>query len=149
MKNPLNIGKHILRFRAPIGITLAAITIFMGYWATKVQIGTRFVDFFPSYHHYILLNNKYSRSFGGAESLQIMVRVKNGDIFDRTTLLKIQELNHEMDSLPGVNHEEVFSLASAGAIRAHVQAHALAETPALLDAMRRGELLGRAVITFC
>jgi propanol-preferring alcohol dehydrogenase len=45
--------------------------------------------------------------------------------------------------------EEVFSLASAGAIRAHVQTHALAETPALLDAMRRGELLGRAVITFC
>jgi propanol-preferring alcohol dehydrogenase len=45
--------------------------------------------------------------------------------------------------------EEVFSLASAGTIRAHVQTHALAETPTLLDAMRRGELLGRAVISFC
>jgi uncharacterized protein len=112
MKNSFNIGKLILRFRAPIGILLVAITIFMGYWATRVQIGTRFVDFFPSYHHYVLLNNKYARSFGGAESLQIMVRVKNGDIFNRETLLKIQELNHEMDSLPGVNHEEVFSLAS-------------------------------------
>jgi uncharacterized protein len=112
MKNSFNIGKHILRFRAPIGIILVAITIFMGYWATQVQIGTRFVDFFPSYHHYILLNGKYARSFGGAESLQIMVRVKQGDIFNRATLLKIQELNHEMDSLPGVNHEEVFSLAS-------------------------------------
>ena len=107
-----NIGKIILRFRAPIGIALVAITIFMGYWATRVQIGTRFVDFFPSYHHYVLLNNKYARSFGGAESLQIMVRVKQGDIFNRQTLQKIQELNHEMDSLPGVNHEEVFSLAS-------------------------------------
>src|SRR5579875_3382521 len=112
MKNSFNIGKTILRFRAPIGSILVAITIFMGYWASKVQIGTRFVDFFPSYHHYVLLNNKYARSFGGVESLQIMLRVKHGDIFNRKTLLKIQELNREMDSLPGVNHEEVFSLAS-------------------------------------
>src|SRR5215469_13174563 len=112
MKNSFNIGRIILRFRAPIGIFLVAGTIFMAYWSTRVQIGTRFVDFFPSYHHYVLLNNKYARSFGGAESLQIMVRVKHGDIFNRKTLLKIQELNHEMDSLPGVNHEEVFSLAS-------------------------------------
>jgi uncharacterized protein len=112
MTNSFNIGRIILRFRAPIGVALVAITIFMGYWASRVQIGTRFVDFFPSYHHYVLLNNKYARSFGGAETLQIMVRVKNGDIFNRETLLKIQQLNHEMDSLPGVNHEEVFSLAS-------------------------------------
>ncbi|MBV8054252.1 MAG: MMPL family transporter [Deltaproteobacteria bacterium] len=112
MKNSFNIGKTILRFRAPIGIFLVAVTIFMAYWATRVQIGTRFVDFFPSYHHYILLNSKYARSFGGAEGLQIMVRVKQGNIFNRATLLKIQELNREMDSLPGVNHEEVFSLAS-------------------------------------
>ena len=112
MKTSFNFGKIILRFRAPIGLILVAVTIFMAYWATRVQIGTRFVDFFPSYHHYVLLNNKYARSFGGAESLQIMVRVKHGDIFNRETLLKIQQLNHEMDSLPGVNHEEVFSLAS-------------------------------------
>jgi hypothetical protein len=51
MKHSFNVGKIILRFRAPIGITLMAITLFMAYWASKVQIGTRFVDFFPSYHH--------------------------------------------------------------------------------------------------
>ncbi len=112
MKNSFNFGKTVLRFRAPIGIVLASITLFMVYAASKVEIGTRFVDFFPSYHSYILLNNKYTRSFGGAETLQIMLRVKHGDIFNRQTLLKIQELNHEMDSLTGVNHEEVFSLAS-------------------------------------
>src|SRR5215470_8459924 len=100
MKHSFNIGNMILRFRAPIGIILVAITIIMGYFATRVQIGTRFVDFFPSYHHYVLLNNKYARSFGGAESLQIMIRVKNGDIFNRKMLLKLQQLNHEMDSLP-------------------------------------------------
>jgi propanol-preferring alcohol dehydrogenase len=43
---------------------------------------------------------------------------------------------------------EVFDLARSGAIRAHVQTHPLEETPALLESMHRGEILGRAVIAF-
>jgi propanol-preferring alcohol dehydrogenase len=42
----------------------------------------------------------------------------------------------------------VFALAGQGILRAHVHTHALDETPVLLDSMRRGELSGRAVITF-
>jgi alcohol dehydrogenase, propanol-preferring len=43
---------------------------------------------------------------------------------------------------------EVFELARSGAIRAHVHTHALEETPAVLESMRRGEILGRAVIAW-
>src|SRR5713101_3320267 len=107
-----NIGKTILRFRAPIGLLLSTVTAIMVFASMHVQVGTRFVDLFPSYHPYIQLNEKYQRSFGGAETLAIMVRVKNGDIFNATTLKKIQGLNQAMDSLPGVNHEEVLSLGS-------------------------------------
>jgi len=64
--SPNSIGSLILRFRAPIGIVLMSVTLFMIYASSKVQVGTRFVDFFPSYHPYILLNGKYQRSFGGA-----------------------------------------------------------------------------------
>ena len=44
---------------------------------------------------------------------------------------------------------EVFELASAGAIRARVEMHELGETPAVLESLRRGEIVGRAVIGFC
>jgi propanol-preferring alcohol dehydrogenase len=44
--------------------------------------------------------------------------------------------------------EEVFALAVEGAIRPHSHTHALAETPDLLEQMRRGELMGRAVIAW-
>jgi alcohol dehydrogenase, propanol-preferring len=44
--------------------------------------------------------------------------------------------------------EEVFRLADTSNVRPHVQTHALEEVPALLETMRRGELTGRAVITF-
>jgi predicted RND superfamily exporter protein len=107
-----NIGRIILRLRAPIGLLLCTVSVIMVYMSTRVQINTRFVDFFPSYHPYIGLDEQYQRSFGGAETLAIMLRVKHGDIFNPVTLKKIQGLNTAMDSLPGVNHEEVFSLAS-------------------------------------
>jgi propanol-preferring alcohol dehydrogenase len=43
---------------------------------------------------------------------------------------------------------EVFKLASAGVIRAQVEMHALGETRAVLESLRRGEIAGRAVIVF-
>jgi predicted RND superfamily exporter protein len=130
MRDPaFNIGKLILRLRAPIGILLASVTLFMIYASSRVQVGTRFVDFFPSYHKYILLNEKYQRSFGGAETLAIMLRVEHGDIFNPTTLKKIQDLTTEMDKLPGVNHEEVFSLASFRVNYVEAQSGALISKP--------------------
>ena len=44
--------------------------------------------------------------------------------------------------------DEVFRLAQSGVGRAHIEKHALAEAPALFERMRRGEILGRAVVEF-
>jgi propanol-preferring alcohol dehydrogenase len=43
---------------------------------------------------------------------------------------------------------DVFALARTGAIRAHVELHGLAEAPAVLERIGRGEVMGRAVIVF-
>src|SRR5436190_1372655 len=40
----------------------------------------------------------------------------------------------------------VFELAAQGVLKPHVHTHGLAEAPALLDQLRRGELPGRAVV---
>jgi propanol-preferring alcohol dehydrogenase len=44
--------------------------------------------------------------------------------------------------------EEVFRLAAAGVVHAHIEHHALEDAPGLFERLRRGELLGRAVISF-
>jgi propanol-preferring alcohol dehydrogenase len=44
--------------------------------------------------------------------------------------------------------EEVFRLAATGAVRPHIERHALDEAPELFEKMQRGELAGRAVIEF-
>jgi propanol-preferring alcohol dehydrogenase len=44
--------------------------------------------------------------------------------------------------------ETVFQLAASGIGRPHIETHALDEVPAVLDRMRRGDILGRAVVAF-
>src|SRR5215470_8781023 len=111
-KNELGIGRSILQFRVPIGLILIAVTVFMGYWAARVRIATRFENFFPSNHPNTLLYRQYHNHYGGAQTLALMLRVKQGDIFNYATLQKIQDITRTVNILPGVDHNEVFSLAS-------------------------------------
>jgi propanol-preferring alcohol dehydrogenase len=46
------------------------------------------------------------------------------------------------------NLEDVFRLTAAGVVRPHVETHAIEVAPSLFEKLRRGELTGRAVITF-
>ncbi|HEY1851079.1 MAG TPA: MMPL family transporter [Candidatus Binataceae bacterium] len=109
---PWGLGKYILQFRAPIGLVLIAITAFMGYWAANVRIATSFENFFPSNHQNTLLYRKFQHQYGGAQSLYVMLRVKQGDIYNVKTLTKIQDITNDVNILPGVDHNQVFSLAS-------------------------------------
>lgn len=106
-----NIGEIVLRFRAFIGTLLIVATLFMAFAASKVDISTRFIDFFPADHHNVILSKQFHQ-YGGAQTLVLMLQVKHGDIFNLATLRKIQEISKEVDWLPGVNHQEVFSLSS-------------------------------------
>src|SRR5579859_7655177 len=109
--NVKGIGEVVVRFRAAIGAMLIAATLVMAYFAAQVNISTRFIDFFPAEHHNVILSERFHQ-FGGAQTLVLMLQVKKGDIFNLPTLRKVQEISKEVDWLPGVNHQEVFSLSS-------------------------------------
>jgi len=106
-----NIGEIVLRFRREIGAVLIAATLSMAFAAARMNISTRFIDFFPAEHNNVILARRFYR-FGGAQTLVLMLQVKQGDIFNLDTLRKIQKITGEVDWLLGVNHQEVFSLSS-------------------------------------
>jgi uncharacterized protein len=109
--NRFNLGEFILKWRRPIAALLLAVTLFMAYQAIKVRMATRFVDLFPAAHPYAKLYDKY-QLYGGADTTVFMLEVKHGDIFNTTTLQKLQDIQFAANGLPQVNHNEVFSLAS-------------------------------------
>jgi predicted RND superfamily exporter protein len=108
----LGLGKYILKFRVPIGLVLVIITLVMGYWAAHVRIATKFDNFFPANHPDAILYREYHTRYGGAQTLAVMLRLKQGDIFNYKTLQKIQDITRAVNILPGVDHNEIFSLAS-------------------------------------
>jgi uncharacterized protein len=128
-KHNRGMGAFIVRQRAPIGIVLIAITLFMVFWAVHVPIATRFEDLFPAHHPDALLYHKFRRQYGGAQQLVLMLRVSHGTIFNSRTLHAIQAMTREVDKLPGVDHNEVFSLASYRVIYARAEPGALVSTP--------------------
>jgi uncharacterized protein len=123
------IGAFILPQRAPVGIVLIASTLFMAFWAAHVPIATRFEDLFPARHPNTLLYRQFRRQYGGAQQLVLMLRVRQGDIFNFRTLRAIQDLTRAVDKLPGVNHNEVFSLASYRVLYARAEPGALVSAP--------------------
>lgn len=132
-------GSFILNYRRPIMLLLAAITIFMAYEATHVSIATRFEDLFPANHPNTTLYRTYRRQYGGAQTLVLMLRMKRGDIFNYKTLQAIQDMTREVDKLPGVNHNEVFSLASYRIVYARAVPGALISTPFMYPNIPRNE----------
>lgn len=153
---PWGLGKHILQFRLPIGLILIAITAFMAYWAARVQIATKFENFFPAEHEDTLLYRKFQFRYGGAQTLLMMLRVKNGDIFNYSTLGKIRDLQNEMNALPGVDHNEIFSLASyrvsypkvlpGAIITSNFMYPKVPDTPAGLNELRRLVMAHREIV---
>jgi predicted RND superfamily exporter protein len=126
---PHTFGNYVLAHRKPLAVILIAISAFMAYWATRVPVATHFEDLFPSNDPNVLLYREYRRQYGGAQTLVLLLRVHKGDIFNMKTLGAIQDLTRQVDILPGVNHNEVFSLASYRVVYARAIPGALVSRP--------------------
>jgi uncharacterized protein len=110
--NNLGFGDFILRHRGFIGILLLAITALMAWNAAHVKAATKFEDLFPASHPNVKLYEQYQFHYGGAQTLVILMRVRQGDVFNFNSLQKILKLQNAVNGLPAVDHNEVFSLAS-------------------------------------
>jgi len=83
-----------------IGI-ITAITLFFVYSiVTKFSYVVRLNELVPVNHPYVKLTNKFVKTFGGGNAFAIVVEVKEGDIFRKDILRKIETINRELFNLP-------------------------------------------------
>src|SRR5215475_3306845 len=103
----------LLRFRIPVLIFVAAVTIFFGYNLKNMRVYTNFFDLYPPGHPYIQLYQQYRRMFGTANVLMIEIECKQGDIFNIDTINKINWATLQVVETAGVNPYQVRSLTHA------------------------------------
>jgi uncharacterized protein len=99
-------------FRNPklVLAAIGSITIFFALALPKLRIYSDFADLLPQRHPYIQTYNRIKENFGGANTIVMVVEVKDGTIFNDATLRVINRATQSIDSLPSVNHNLVSSL---------------------------------------
>lgn len=103
----------LLRHRWPVVSVVAVVTVYFIYFMMyHMAIYTNFFDLYPPDHPYIQLYTKYREMFGTANVLQIVVEVKDGDIFTTPeTIQKVDRITLDLlHNIPGVNGEQVISI---------------------------------------
>src|SRR5262249_28688640 len=104
------LGERLIDYRHPVMIVVIIITGYFAYLSSQLKLETSFGDLLPQSHPFVQIHNKYAPTFGGANNIQLMVEVRDGDIFTVPTLARIYRITEELDKVYGVNHNQIDSI---------------------------------------
>ena len=102
----------IMRFRKTTLLILLLVTAIFGYGVMKMDFYTQFMELFPKNHPYVKIHKKYMEYFGGANTATLVLEVKEGTVYNKATLEKIQRIQEAAERIPGANPFQIFSIAS-------------------------------------
>ena len=118
--------RFLLRNRLAVTLVIAVMTLFFAYQCSRIKIIANFIDFYPSAstitifgkeikirdgHPYINIYNDFRRMFGSANVLTAILEVKHGDIYNPTTLQKLDQMTRWMTETKGVVPYQIASIA--------------------------------------
>ena len=104
------LGANLIKNRVPVSIITGLFTLFMAYQSFQLQMTTQFSDLLPYRHPFVRVHFKFANQFGGANNVNVMLKVDKGDVFTQEVLTKIYEMTQAMDRIKGVNHDQISSI---------------------------------------
>jgi uncharacterized protein len=105
------LARWTLRYRGAVAMAFLAVTIAFAYAIPNVQIRTIFNDLLPRDDPFVQVFFDH-RNFGNPLTMSIMVKVKQGDIYNAQTLAKVWDLTRGIDLAPGANHDQLVSITT-------------------------------------
>ena len=106
------IARQIIHLRIYVILIFTFITLYFIGVIKDMKFQTTLQDFYPQKHPFIKVHNRLSEIFGGLNQVSIALKVKEGDIFNKTFLEKVISLTEELYLTEGVNPSRIISLAS-------------------------------------
>jgi predicted RND superfamily exporter protein len=104
------LGEKLIDYRLPVTILVVIVTAFFAWHAVQLRLVTSFGDLLPQSHPFIKVHNQHAPTFGGANNIQLMLEVRDGDIFTVETLTRIFMITEAVDRVYGVNHNQIDSI---------------------------------------
>ena len=90
-------------------------TLAFGFGLLHVEAKTIFSDLFPKTHPFVKTYTDHP-NFGNPLTVELMVKRTDGkDIYNKETLDKIWQISRDIDLVPGVDHDQIISIATGKA----------------------------------
>ncbi len=133
------LGEQLIERRKIVLIGVTAVTLVFAAFAVQLDLVTRFDEQLPQTHEFIQTHNEYAATLGGANTLQIMLEVKDGTIFTKEALTKVFEMTKRLDTVYGINHDLINSLAHRTNRRIQLKGGGLTEVEPIMDRAPQNE----------
>lgn len=104
------IGKFILQYRLPLLIVLAALTVFMGYHASKVELSYDFTRAIPTNNPKYKAYQEFRKKFGEDGNL-LVIGIQTEKLFQAKTFNAYASLQRDLKKISGV--DDIISVPTA------------------------------------
>jgi len=105
------LAESLIENRGRVVAAITVVTLFFGFFLLRSRLAFNFGELLPQKHPFIQTHNRYGGVFGESNTLVVMLEVKEGTVFNIPTLTTLVEVTRAMEHLPGVNHDQINSLA--------------------------------------
>ena len=100
----------IFRHRVVTLTVLTLITVFLGWQASQLKPQAGWLKMVPQEHPYMQTFLEYYKDFGGANTVLVAMRARDGNIYDAAFLEGLRKLTDEVFFIPGVDRARVTSI---------------------------------------
>src|SRR5437867_12583949 len=94
-----HVGERLIAHRKSVLLGVTVTTLIFAAFALRLELVSRFDELLPQNHPFIQVHNEYTPMFGGANTIILMLEVKDGTIFTQETLGKIFEMTQRVDKI--------------------------------------------------
>lgn len=127
------LAEWVIEHRWLAYVVFIGVTIFFAAGVPKVQLETIFSDLLPQDDPFVQVYQDHP-NFGNPLTMVVMVKRKDGDLYHADTLQKIWDLTRDIDLAPGVDHDQILSIATTKARYAQATPYGIDSRPLMGDA---------------
>jgi len=128
------VARAVIRHQKIAWVMFIAITAFFAVGLRNIELRTIFSDLLPKDDPYVQVFKDHP-NFGNPLTVTLMVKRKDGDIYNAETLNKVWQLTRDIDLSPGVDHDQILSIASEKARYAEATPFGIDMRPLMEDAV--------------
>ena len=105
------LASAMMNNRGMSALILFVITLFFACGLKSVELITIFSDLLPKNHQFVQTYKDHP-NFGNPLTVTVMVKAREGDIYNPQTLQKVWDITRDIDLAPGVDHDQILSIAT-------------------------------------